>query len=856
MAKKSTKEKDFKYLVIVESPAKSKTLTKILGEDYLVKSSVGHIRDLPSKGLGINVKENFEPTYEVMSGKQKVVDELNTYAKKAEIVYLASDPDREGEAIAWHLSHILKCRKKDILRIAFNQITPGAVREAVQTPRDIDIDLVNAQQARRILDRLVGYKISPILWRKIGGRSAGRVQSIAVRLICEREEEIQAFTPEEYWSIDADVNDSKDTNKQSFLVNLTHVDKKRIISPVKESDPAKNIIIRSEDEVNSILERAKKADLKVASVNSRPGTRKAKAPFKTSTLQRAASNALGYTVKKTMQVAQTLYEGVRLGKGASGDLVGLITYMRTDSQRLSQEALDMAKDYILETWGPDYYPGEPTYYDKKKATKKDDEKAKAKEQDAHEAIRPTYADKTPDSIKAFLTPDQYRLYKLIWERFVACQMSPMKIETKTVEIKSEEEDLNFRASSSKTVFPGYYAAYGGAKEASEEDEAKESNSKFPETIAVGNKINVLDLKSAQHFTEGPPRYNEASLVKALEELGIGRPSTYAPTIATVLDRKYVEKTESNALIPTKLGINVNNLLVDHFGRYINVEFTSNMESRLDEISENKLEWHNMLKEFYLGRNFKQKLKDAKKKKPRKKKKDADAEAKEEPQEKEEDMGFIDIVKKASKEIENVVIETEHKCPKCSAVMYLRSSRFGPFLGCSKYPDCDGIVNLTKEGTPAPDDKPYTEENCPKCEAEGSLVLRYGRYGIYIACTTDGCGHTAPLVKKTGIKCPREGCEGEIVEKKSRFGKIFYGCDSWSKTQCDVVFWNPPILEKCPDCGKLLTYKTLKRGDKIACPDTKGCGYNRLATEAEKQKYSPALKDGGSEDGSQKSVFSI
>lgn len=834
--KKKTTKKDeaFKYLVIVESPAKSKTLTKILGSAYMVKSSVGHIRDLPAKGLGIDVKNNFEPSYEIMVGKQKVVDELNYYAKRAEHVYLASDPDREGEAISWHLSQILDCKKSILSRIAFNQITPAAVTAAVEKPREIDKDLVDAQQARRILDRLVGYKISPLLWRKIGGRSAGRVQSIAVRLICEREEEIQNFTPEEYWSLVVDV---QETNKPPvFAVNLVQVDSKRVVSPLKEYDPEKAVVISSEEEVNKIVERIKATKLKVSAVNTKPSSKKAQAPFKTSTLQRAASNALGFTVKRTMQVAQGLYEGVKLGK--TGDQVGLITYMRTDSMRIAPEAQEEAKEFILEKYGKDFYPAEPNIYGKVK---------KGNEQDAHEAVRPSYIDKTPESIKSFLTDEQYKLYKLIWQRFMASQMSPSKLEIKTLEIAPESKDLLMRASQTKKTFQGYSIVYEGEQEIGEDIEKAEAESKFPLNLKVGDPIDQQDTHPSQHFTEGPPRYNEASLVKALEELGIGRPSTYAPTINTVQDRKYVEKVESGTgLRPTKLGIQVNNLLVDHFGQYINVDFTSHMEADLDAIAEDKADWVKMLKEFYFGKDWAKKEKI----KPARGKKKAETDAKLAKL----DPGFIDIVKKAGEEIESVVIPTEYDCPKCGSTMNLKASRFGPFLGCSKYPDCNTIVNLTKEGKPAPEDRPYTEEDCPKCKEKGSLVIRYGRYGDYLACTTKDCGHSSPIQKKMGLDCPREGCHGEIVEKKSRFGKIFYGCNAWSQNQCDTVFWYPPVNEDCPECGKKMMYKTLKRGDKVACSDTKGCGYDRIASAKDIEKYRPKVEE--TDKPAEKSVFSI
>ncbi len=838
---KTSSEKDFKYLVIVESPAKSKTLTKILGADFLVKSSVGHIRDLAAKGLGIDVKNNFEPSYEIMTGKKKVVDELNEFAKKAEHIYLASDPDREGEAIAWHLSQIIKSKK--FSRIAFNQITPDAVKSAVAHPREINQALVDAQQARRILDRLVGYKISPLLWRKIGGRSAGRVQSIAVRLICEREAEILKFIPEEYWSVDADVTEA--AKDHPFRVALAQVDSKRIVSPLKDYDATKAMVISSKAEVDKITERIKSAKLSVTKISTKPNSKKSQAPFKTSTLQRAASNALGFTVRRTMQVAQGLYEGVKLG---GNDQVGLITYMRTDSLRIAEEAQAEAKQYILNKWGDKYYPDPPNIYGKVK---------KANEQDAHEAIRPTYIDKTPESIKSYLTDEQYKLYKLIWQRFMSSQMTAMKLEIQTVEIESEKGDLLFRASNSKKIFAGYSIVFDGGHEINEDMEAQEVDSKFSDDIKEGTLIKLIKASPEQHFTEGPPRFNEASLVKVLEELGIGRPSTYAPTIATIQDRKYVEKVENGtALRPTRLGVQVNELLVQYFGKYINVDFTSQMESGLDAVAEHGQDWIVMLKEFYFGKDWKKKEKIKPKRGGKKKKEDSDAKTAKVEKDPAEglDPGFIDIVKKASGEIENIVIPTEYNCPSCGATMNLKSSRFGPFLGCSKYPDCQTIINLTKEGKPAPDDRPYAEEDCPDCKKHGSLVIRYGRYGDYLACTTKDCKHTSPIQKKTGVHCPKEGCEGEIVEKKSRFGKIFYGCNSWSKTKCDAVFWYPPINEHCPQCNKLMMYKTLKRGDKVACSDTKGCGYDRLASPADIEKYRPKLEI--APEAEEKSVFSL
>jgi DNA topoisomerase-1 len=844
------KTEDFKYLVIVESPAKSKTLTKILGNEYLVKSSIGHIRDLPAKGLGIDIKKDFEPTYEIMVGKEKVVDELNDFAKLAEKVYLASDPDREGEAIAWHLEQILKCKKSNVTRVTFNQITPDAVRSAVANPRDIDMSLVNAQQARRILDRLVGYKISPILWRKIGGRSAGRVQSIAVRLICEREEEIKNFIPEEYWSLISDViepNKNPNNSKgENFEIRLTHVDHKRVISPNKEYDSNKSFVISSKEEMDKILGRIDAASLAVTHIGSKPSTKKSKPPFKTSTLQRAASNAMGYTVKRTMQIAQSLYEGVKIGKG-SAEQVGLITYMRTDSLRIAPEAQEAAKEYIINKYGKDYYPEVPNIYDKSK---------KANEQDAHEAIRPTYVDKDPESIREYLSDEQYRLYRLIWQRFVTSQMSEMKLDIKSMEIASADKLLQFRVSQSKVIFKGYSIVYGNYAEQSEDNELSEENVKFPDYMQEGSAVKVITNKPSQHFTEGPPRFNEASLVKTLEELGIGRPSTYAPTISTVLDRNYVEKVNTaGALAPTKLGMSVNELLVNHFGQFINTDFTSQMEADLDMIAHDEIKWQKVLKDFYKGPEDEIAPPKSSKKAASKtatSKTSASVETK--TVEEHIPLGFESAVKKASKEIESVVIETEHECPTCAAKMHLKSSRFGPFLGCSNYPDCNTIVNLTKDGKPAPDDRPYTVENCPTCTKDQSLVIRYGRYGDYIACVTKDCGYTSPLVKKTGVHCPREGCGGEIVEKKSRFGKMFYGCNKWSVNNCDMVFWYPPIDLKCPQCSKQMMFKSLKKGDKVACSDTKNCGYNRLALVEEIEKYAKKSDPEAPEE--QKSVFSL
>lgn len=751
-AKTKTKEseekiKGKKNLVIVESPAKAKTIKKILGESFQIKASVGHIRDLPQKSLGVDIKNNFEPEYEIMEKKQKVVDELNEAAKNSDEIFLAPDPDREGEAIAWHIAAILDKPKKNIHRIEFNEITKTAIQEAVKSPRPININMVNAQQTRRILDRLVGYKLSPLLWQKVGkGLSAGRVQSVAVRIICDREAEIEAFVPVEYWTISAEL--AKPKSSVSFIAELTKYN-------------GEKIEIKNGDESGKIVEVLNKpsTEFKVSKVTTRNTQRKPQAPFITSTLQREASNRLGYSVKKTMQIAQGLYEGVDLG--ASGP-VGLITYMRTDSTRISDEARDAAKEYIEQHFGKKYYPEEPRVYAKKGKNV----------QDAHEAIRPSYIDKNPESIRQHLSNEQYRLYKLIWERFIASQMQSADVKTVSVEIDAAK--YTFRASSSKITFDGFLIVYDDR----EEDEKTDA---IPEL----NKDDVLNLKKIdpkQHFTQPPPRYSEASLVKTLEELGVGRPSTYAPTIAVIQDRGYVIK-EEKSLVPTALGKTVNTLLVKHFPDIVDSNFTANMETNLDDIAENSKEWRKILGEFY------------------------------DP--------FAEVLKKAKKEMEKVEILTEHVCSECGKPMALKTSRFGSqFLGCSGYPDCKNTMPLTKDQQLVPEDRP-SDEKCEKCNS--AMVIKRGPYGDYLSCTNEECKHRKKFIKKTGVKCPQSGCGGELIEKKSRYGKVFYGCDKFPA--CNFALWNEPAGEKCPECGSMLVKKYLKKGNKIAC-SKKECAFEK------------------------------
>ena len=761
-----------KSLVIVESPAKAKTISKILGQDYQVKASIGHVRDLPKNKLGVNVRKNFEPQYEVLKDKEPIVKELKEAAEKADHVYLAPDPDREGEAIAWHLSEILDVPPKKLHRVEFNEITKEAVLAAMKKPRHIDGRLVDAQQARRLLDRLVGYKISPLLWRRINGRSAGRVQSVAVRIICEREVEIEAFDPKEYWSLKAEF--SKARAKQGFRANLVKWDGKRIIA-ASDKGGSGTMTIDSEKETKKIIKTIEAEDFVVSSLNQKSSQRQPQAPFITSTLQREAANTLGFTVKKTMQVAQSLYEGVELGtQGPSG----LITYMRTDSTRVSQQSQEEAKEYILEKHGKKYYPEKPRVYERK---------AKSV-QDAHEAIRPSSVYKTPESIKSHLSADQYKVYKLIWERFVASQMASAELQTRTVEIAAGK--ALFRASASEVTFPGYTIVLNRESKESD-DEDSEATDHLPE-LHKNDSLKLKQLDPKQHFTQPPPRFSEASLVKTLEELGIGRPSTYVATVATIIDRKYVER-QVKTLVPTKLGRAVNDMLVQHFGNIVDVGFTAEMEAKLDQIEDDKVDWHGMLKDFY---------------KP-----------------------FGETLKKAEESMNKVVVLSDQNCPLCSLQMAVKSSRWGPFLGCTGYPECKSTVKLTKEGLPVPPDRP-TEEICKQCAQ--AMVIRYGRYGDYLHCSNTECNAQRPIVKSTGVVCPREGCGGDIVEKKSRRGKMFYGCSNYGLNQCSSAYWYPPLLSggpegktSCPKCKSLLLYKTLKRGDQIACSN-KECDFSQLA----------------------------
>ena len=755
-AKTTTKEKTKKEkaLVIVESPAKSKTIKKILGASYQIEASYGHLRVFPPKVLGFDVANDFEPSFIVIPEKKVVVKKLNDLAKKSDKIYLASDPDREGEAIAWHVRQVLEVPDEKINRIEFNEITPKAIKSAVEHPRQIDMERVKAQQTRQILDRLVGYKISPVLWEKMRNYrlSAGRVQSVALRMICEREDEIDAFVPVEYWSITADLL----KGKLPFSAELT-----------KYKD--KKIEIKNKEEADKIVADLTKKGLKyeVSKVTYRDTQRKPSAPFITSTLQREASSKLGYGVSKTMQIAQKLYEGIEIG----GEPVGLITYMRTDSVRISDDAQAAAKDFITDSYGENYYPKTPNNYVKGKGKNV---------QDAHEAIRPSYIEKTPDSIKQYLTSEQYRLYKLIWSRFIASQMENAKVKNTSVDITAD--DYLFKTGTSKVIFDGFLKVYN-------ENDDEPDSAKIPD-LEQGDELKLQKIEPKQHFTQPPPRFTEASLVKALEEHGIGRPSTYAPIISKIQQKGYVEKLEK-ALAPTILGRTLCRELIKYFTDIMNYKFTAQMETKLDDIAEEKAVWTDVLKDFYTP--------------------------------------FTETVDSAKKNMPKVLIESDVVCPKCGKKMIVRTSRFGTqFLGCSGYPECKTMMPLNKDGSAAPVDE-KSDEKCEKCGSE--MIVKVGPYGKYLQCTNDECKNRKRIVITTGVKCPKCG-EGEIIQRKSKYGKIFYGCNKYP--DCDFVSWNEPVQENCPECGAYLVKKITKKESKLVCSNNT-CSFSKpLESEEESQ----------------------
>ncbi len=810
-----------KNLVIVESPAKAKTINKYLGDDYLVLASIGHIKDLPTKDLGVDVENNFEPTYEVIPDKKKrnnkkTVSELKKAAKNSEAIYLAADPDREGEAICQHLAEeiVPKRPKKPFYRVMFNEITKKAILDAFKEPKEIDQNLVDAQQARRVLDRLVGYKVSPLLWKNIGGRlSAGRVQTVAVRLVVEREREIEAFIKTEYWSIFANLSAKL---PPAFDSRLYKVDKLTVKTGKFDEDVKKNEIhIKEEKQAKSIVEEAEKEKFIVETVTKKERKRNPTPPFITSKLQQEASRKLSFPVKKTMSVAQKLYEGKDLGKEGA---VGLITYMRSDSTRVSDDALANARGFIGESYGDNYLPGKPNFYKGKKGS-----------QDAHEAIRPTDVNRTPESLKSYLTPDELKLYTLIWQRFVASQMMPALFDQTTIDIKAGR--FTFRATGSIQKFDGFLKVYqeGRDEKPSDGDDDDDAELTLP-AVEEGDNLKLNSITPNQHFTEPPPRYSEATLVKALEEKGIGRPSTYAAIMTTIQSREYVERIEGR-FHPTGLGMTVNDLLVEGFDEIFDFAYTAKMEEELDNIEEGKVNWRKAMTDFY--DKFKVKLKSAEENLKDKKKQAIPTD------EICETCGagmvikfgrygqFLacsnypeckttrEIVKKSDPDETNAdgsAKEPEEipECELCGKDMALKRGRFGAFYGCTGYPECKNIRKIDKKSGETTQVAPPVEldEECPKDGAK--LVKRQGRFGEFISCSNyPKCDYVKR--ETLGIACPKPGCKGEIAVKKTRRGKAFYGCTEYPK--CDFVFWDKPVEKNCPKCNApyLLEKSTKKEG---------------------------------------------
>jgi DNA topoisomerase-1 len=792
-----------KNLVIVESPAKAKTINKFIGKDFVVKASVGHVRDLPKSELGVD-EETFEPTYEVLEGKEKVVSELKAAAKKADIIYIASDPDREGEAIGWHVMKLIGGDSSKVRRIRFHEITKNAVRKAIDSPTEIDMDKVNAQQARRVLDRLVGYKLSPLLWDKVRrGLSAGRVQSVAMKMIVDREEEIKAFKPEEYWTFAAKLLAS---NPPQFIAKLTKVE-------------GKKADVGNETDARKIEAALKSGAFTVETIARREKKQSAAPPFITSTLQRAAYNRFKYPVKRTMQIAQKLYEGKELG---TMGFAGLITYMRTDSVNVSEEALTEVRQYIGTKYGADILPEKPNYYKVKKAVQA---------QEAHEAVRPTTLQYEPEAIKDFLTHEEYNIYKLIWERFVASQMKPALFDVTDVDIKNGPYTL--RVSGEVLKFPGFLAVF--QQTSAEDDEEKAEDDKALPAMTEGEALKLIDLDTRQNFTQPPARYTEATLVKALEENGIGRPSTYGQILTTIQARDYTYKHDGK-FHPTQLGMLVTRLLKESFGDIIDETYTARLEQELDEIEDGKLDWLVSMKEF--AKKFNKDLTRAQKEMTQVKGEGLATD------EKCENCGSPMVIKfgrfgeflacsnypdcKTTKEIaKGEAAEAGDEtiiCEKCGKPMQLKRSRFGQFFACTGYPDCKNTKDprLLKANIPTEPQPPC--ENCGK-----EMVLKSGRYGPFFSCSgypdcrnirKIGGGKSTPP-KPTGVKCPT--CkEGELVERRSRRG-IFYSCSRYPK--CDFAMNNRPVARPCPKCGaEYLMEKETKREGHIELCNNPECGY--------------------------------
>ena len=768
-----TKGKD---LVIVESPAKARTVGQILGNKYVVSASQGHLRDLPKSKIGVNVEQDFEPSYVVMQDKRSLLKELRAAGDGANDIYLATDPDREGEAISWHLQAAAKWDERASMpkRVVFHEITREAVEEAFQNPREIDMQLVNAQQARRILDRLVGYEISPLLWRRVQrGLSAGRVQSVALRMVVDRERAINAFVPVESWTLDATLRIRDDSEgKAEFPAQLHSLKGKRNRLNIPNEEQARALELELDGAVYEV------ADVRKRDVRQRPAP-----PFTTSTLQQDAGRKLRFTAQRTMAIAQQLYEGLEIGGEGS---VGLITYMRTDSTQVATSAVAEVRDYVAGRYGKDYFPEKPRVHSRR---------SKAA-QEAHEAIRPTSIRRDPASLRPFLSREQLNLYTLIWERMLASQMADAVSEATTVDIdagcKRSDNVYNFRATGSVLRFAGFRTVYlEGRDEAADDGE----NGHTLPPLAAGDALNCSKLEANQHFTEPPPRYTEATLIRAMEERGIGRPSTYAPTIGTLVERRYVER-ERNRLTPTQLGMTVTDLLTEHFTDVMDLDFTAKMEEELDGVAQGEREWVPMLRDFY--------------------------------------SPFHESVNKANETFSRAE-ETDEVCEKCGQPMAIKTGRFGRFMACTGYPKCRNTKDMgDNPGTPFEE---ATDEVCEKCERP--MVIRTGRYGRFLACTgynaeENPCQNRRNLLNKIGVPCP--DCGGDLVERRARGrgGRPFWGCSRYPS--CEFIINRRPVPKPCPQCGKMMAEKN--RSD-IACTS---CTWQEALAPAERPEELAAVGD--------------
>ncbi|MFH1612575.1 MAG: type I DNA topoisomerase [bacterium] len=736
-----------KNLVIVESPAKCKTISKILGKNYIIKASMGHVMDLPKKELGIDIDKDFKPHYVIIPSRKKIINELIKCAKESNNIYLATDPDREGEAIGWHIASLFK--KKVVYRITFNEITEQAITSSLKNPRQIDMNKVNAQQTRRILDRLVGYQISPLLWQCLKENlSAGRVQSIATRLICEREKAIEKFIPQEYWEIIANLETKSHEKIESKLLKYKQ----------------KKIEIFNETQSKELIETIKAKEFIVDKVKFQEKKKFPYPPFITSTLQQESYKKLGFPTEKTMRIAQQLYEGLKI----SNETIGLITYMRTDSTRISQDAIKETRDYIVKKFNKEYCPEKPNYY-----------ASKSSAQDAHEAIRPTFIEKEPEKIKNELTPEQFKLYELIWNRFLSCQMAPALLAITTIDILSG--DYLFRTSGTIIKFYGFMKIY-------QEEEEENKNENILPSICEKEILQLLDLIPSQHFTKPPARFTEATLVKELEQQGIGRPSTYATIINTIQLRNYVKK-EKGKFYPTELGIVVNDILVKNFPKILDIAFTAHLEEDLDRIEKGDREWKKILIEFY--KPFYQELQNAK----------------------------LEL-----KGIKNKLeTSTDEVCELCGCAMKIKWGRYGKFLACAEFPKCKNTKNIfSKESESSKKDIKQLEEKCSLCG--GDLLIKASKFGEFVACNNyPKCKFTKPI--SFNIKCPEKDCSGEIIKRKSKKGKIFWHCTKYP--ECKFINWYKPVNKTCPTCNNNFL---IEKGNKLKCGN-KECAYEAEQEEA-------------------------